>query len=409
MTQTLNIDHLGRQGDGIAQTAAGLAFVPFGLPGETIVVSGANDKLAVERIEVASPARSEPICRHFGTCGGCQMQHLAQTAYLEWKQGLLVEALAREGIEMPLMPVISFGAHLRRRVVFTAMRGPKSGLLGFSQRGSITLVDLSQCPVLLPQIEAAFSALRQLGALLSPKKGTMKLSVVACENGLDVAAANGGFTPEPSRQQAISIAAQHGFARLSLNGETLIELSRPIIACGRAKVTPPPEAFVQAVAGAEDAMASLVTQHLAPAKSVADLFSGFGTFALRLAENSTVLAVESSGAALDALDRAWRETGGGLKATTTLKRDLYRNPLTAEEMKKTGGVVFDPPRAGALEQAAELAKSKVPLVAAVSCNPVSLARDLRVLLDGGYRLKSITPVDQFVFTPHLEAVALLER
>lgn len=156
-------------------------------------------------------------------------------------------------------------------------------------------------------------------------------------------------------------------------------------------------------------MTALVTGHLEPAKSVADLFSGFGAFALRLAENSTVLAVESNGAALAALEKAWRDTGGGLKATTTLKRDLYRNPLVADELKKTGGVVFDPPRAGALEQVQELAKSKVPLIAAVSCNPVSLARDLRVLIDGGYKLQSVTPLDQFVFTPHVEAVALLSR
>ncbi len=263
--------------------------------------------------------------------------------------------------------------------------------------------------MLLPQIEAQLAELRELCAILAPKKGTMKLTALACDNGMDIAAGNGGFTPDKAKQAAIAFAGAKGWLRLALNGETLIEFSRPLLSIGKAQVSPPPEGFVQAVAGAEEAMARLALSHLSGSRHVADLFCGFGTFALRMAEHSTVLAADSSGAAIAALDRAWRETGGALKALKAERRDLYRRPLMAEELAKTDGVVFDPPRAGAEEQARELARSKVGRIAAISCNPVTLARDLRILVDGGYRVKAVTPIDQFVFTPHVEAVAELER
>ncbi len=406
MNQPLKIERLGRQGDGIAQ---GGAFVPFALPDETVVASGKGERLQLESITQASPLRIAPLCQHFGACGGCQMQHLEHGHYLEWKRSLIAEALAREGIETELKAIIGFGPHQRRRVTFTAIRAENRILLGFSQKQTNRITDLAQCPVVLPQIEQRLGDLRALAAILAPKKGVMKLTVLACDNGLDIGASNGGFTPEKAQQAAITFASQKGFARLSLNGEVLIALRPPMLTIGKAQVSPPPDSFAQAVAGAEDAMAALAVAHLKDAKHVADLFCGFGAFALRLAEHSSVHAADSSGAAIAALDRAWRETGGALKTIKAEKRDLTRRPLMAEDLKKTQGVVFDPPRAGAEEQAAQLARSKVSRIAAISCNPVTLARDLRLLIDGGYRLTSVTPLDQFVFTPHVEAVALLER
>ncbi|MCU0790438.1 MAG: RNA methyltransferase [Nitratireductor sp.] len=406
MSETLRIERLGRQGDGIAEDGS---FVSFALPSETVTVSGSGERRKLEAVTLPSPQRVAPLCRHFGTCGGCQMQHLAFDQYLEWKRGLVTEALVREGIDTEVKPIVSFGAHQRRRVIFTAIRAEGRMLLGFSQKQTNRITDLAQCPVLLPQIEGRLAEFRELCGILAPKKGTMKLTVLACDNGLDIAASNGGFTPEKARQAAIAFAGQKGFLRLSLNGETLIEFSRPLLTIGKAQVSPPPEGFVQAVAGAEEAMARLAMAHLAGARHVADLFSGFGAFALRLAEHSIVHAADSSGAAIAALDRAWRETGGALKALKAERRDLYRRPLMADELAKTDGVVFDPPRAGAEEQARELARSKVARIVAISCNPVTLARDLRILADGGYRVKSVTPIDQFVFTPHVEAVAEVER
>lgn len=409
MSETLTIARLGRHGDGVADTAAGPVFVPFALPGETVEAKGTGEKRALARVLAPSPDRAEPVCRHFGTCGGCQMQHMARAPYLAWKRSLVAEALAREGIETDLRPILAFGDHARRRVVFTAIRSGPRMLLGFSQAGSNKVVDLAQCPVLIPAIEAAIPLLRELCQHLGHPKGAMKLSVVACSNGLDIAASNGILTPEKARQRAIALAVSADVARLSLNGETLIAPRRPALSVGKALVTLPPEAFVQAVAEAEEAMAGLAVAHLVGVKQAADLFSGFGAFALRMAEHAPVLAAESNAAALDALTRAWKETGGALKEIRTARRDLFRSPVTADELKKTGGVIFDPPRAGAEAQARELAASKVERIAAVSCNPVTLARDLRILADDGYKVLSVTPVDQFLYTPHVEAVALVGR
>lgn len=409
MTDELKIDRLGRQGDGIAESADGPAFIPFTLPGETVTASGSGTHRKLETILRPAPERVTPICRHFGTCGGCQLQHFEHQTYLAWKSHLVVEALAREAVDAEIRPIIGFPAHLRRRVVFTAIRAQSRILLGFSERKTVKITDIAQCPVLLPAIEAKLEALRALAGILAPRKGVMKIAVLACDNGLDVSASNGTVTPDRARQDAIAQAGRAGFLRLSLDGETLIEFDRPVLSVGRTRVSPPPDAFVQAVAGAEEAMAAFVTAHCSDARQAADLYSGFGAFALRLAEKSQVHAAESSGAAVHALDRAWRETGGALKSLRAERRDLERRPFMPEELKSFDAVVFDPPRAGAEMQSRELARSKVPRIVAVSCNPVTLARDLRILSDGGYRVLSVTPIDQFVFTPHVEAVALLER
>jgi len=407
MSRELTIDRLGRQGDGIADTESGPVYLPFTLPGERVAVSGTRPKL--EAILAPSPERREPVCRHFGTCGGCQMQHLAPEPYREWKRGLLIDALAREGIATAIDPLVTFPTASRRRAVFTAARSGKGVSFGFLMRDSPNLVDIAQCPVLAPALAVKLDALRGLANVLAPSRGVLKLAVLACDNGLDVALSLPGRPPQRQADRALALAGQAGLARLSVNGEIIAEFRRPVLACGMAFVSPPPDAFAQAVAGAEAAMAVLATGHLAGCKRVADLFCGFGAFALRLAERSEVLAADSDAASIAALERAWRETGGRLKRLTAEKRDLFRRPLTAAEMKAFDGVLFDPPRAGAEEQARQIAASKVGRVVAISCNPVTLARDLRILLDGGYRLTSITPIDQFAFTPHVEAVALLER
>ncbi len=409
MSATFIIERLGNRGDGVATAEGDSVYVPYALPGETVQTSSEGERRKLEQVVSASRARIKPICSHFGTCGGCHLQHLERSLYLKWKSRLVEEALEREELELKPEPIIPFGAHERRRVVFTAIRSGAETVLGFSERNTNRVVDISQCPVLLPRIEQALPVVQAIAAHLAPRSGAIKLSVVACDNGLDIAISTGSFTPEEARQKAIGEASDPAIARLTLNDEMLIERRRPLLVIGRALVTPPPGGFVQAVQGAEQAMAALVTKHLFDCKHTADLFSGFGTFALRLAERSTVLAVESDGAALATLVRSWREAGGALKPISTAKRDLFRSPVTAHELKKIEGVVFDPPRGGAQAQATQLAKSGVARIAAVSCNPGSLARDLRILVDSGYRLLSVTPIDQFVFTPHVEAVALLER
>jgi 23S rRNA (uracil1939-C5)-methyltransferase len=406
MAEKFEIERLGNQGDGVA--IGGNAYIPFTLPGETVEAAGDGPRKQLTAILEWSPHRMEPFCQHFGTCGGCQLQHFDHDAYLLWKTGLLTEALAREEIEAEIRPILHFKPANRRRAVMTAKRVEGRAQLGFSGKASHELVAIENCPVLVEPLQQALAEVSKLASLIMPKRGDVRINLVACDNGLDLAM--DCITPDQRgiRELIVHPAARR-FIRISLNQEPVVEVERPVLRTGIANVTPPAGAFVQASAMCEQAMADLVVAHLGGCKKVADLFCGFGPFALRLAAGSMVHGMESDVAALLAMDKAWRETGGRLKALTHEKRDLFRRPMSAVEMKGFDGVVVDPPRAGAEAQMRELAKSAVKKVAAVSCNPQTLARDLKILVEGGFRILSATPIDQFAYTSHLEAVALLER
>ncbi|SMC84845.1 23S rRNA m(5)U-1939 methyltransferase [Fulvimarina manganoxydans] len=409
MTLDLTISRLGLQGDGIADTADGPVYVPFTLPGEEVRAEPRKAGRAVP-IEVvkASPSRAEPPCPHFGSCGGCELQHADPVLYGEFKRSIVVEALRRQGIETEVSPLVPCAPETRRRLAITAFRAGTKLLLGFFEAHSDRIVPIGPCPVAEPAIVAALPALEKLSAILLDRKKPLKLLVTRTETGLDVFASDAGKLPDDKRQQAIAHALKSDFARLTVDGEIFAMRRPPIVTFGGLRVTLPPGGFLQAVESAEEAMAELVTTHLTKAKRVADLFSGSGTFALRLAKKAKVHAVEAEAPALAALDKAWREAEG-LKPVTTERRDLFRRPIITKDLKPYDGLVFDPPRAGAEGVAAELAKSNVKRVAAVSCNPQTLARDLKLLLDGGYRLVSVTPIDQFLWSHHVEAVALLEK
>ena len=409
MSAILTIARLGAQGDGIADTPQGPVYVPFALPGERVNAALAGKRADLVAVLDASPQRVAPVCRHFTVCGGCAMQHLEEQAYRDWKRALLVEALRAKGIDAEVAPLVSCPPQSRRRAGFTARRTDKGVLLGFNAALSHRIVDIEECPVLLPQLVAALPTLRQLAGLVARTNDAFRLSVTQTDSGLDIAAEGSGRLEGKPRQAAIEFCLRHGIARLSIDGEIVIEPKKPAVMVGGVAVAPPPGAFLQAVSEAEEAMAGLVAAHLGKAKRVADLFAGIGTFALRLARSSEVHAVEGDAPALAALDRAYR-FGAGLKKVTVEKRDLFVRPLTFKELDAAfDGLVFDPPRAGAEAQAVQIARSQVRLVAAVSCNPLTLARDLAILVEGGYVLKGVTPVDQFLWSPHLEAVALLEK
>ncbi len=409
MNDTVTISRLGHQGDGIGDINGKAVFVPFSLPGEVVTLAGGNARKDIKALEVVSPERVQPFCKHFGICGGCQLQHMEQMAYLKWKTSLLVEAFAREGIDISPEPIRTYQRTNRRRAVMNAIRGTSGFVLGFSERGGSETIDIRACPILVPAVNDAIGDIHILLAAIAPKKGDTRINLLECDNGLDLAFSFGGQVSDKAIREMISSPAANRFIRLSVNNEIVLESQKPILKIGIAGVYPPPEAFVQASKEAEQDMGELVANHLAKCKKVADLFSGFGTFALRLAERSQVFAAESSEPALLALNRAWRETGGKLKALTHEKRDLFRRPMNVKDLKYFDGAVFDPPRAGAEAQARELAKSPVKKIAAVSCSPQTLARDVKILLDGGFKIVSVTPLDQFAHTPHLEAVVLLER
>lgn len=408
MSARLRIERLAAQGDGVAKGERGPVYVPFALPGELVNAAVAGDRGTLVAVLEPSADRVEPACRHFGECGSCALQHLAPAAYRDWKREKLVQALHHRGLEAPVDDLVPCQPASRRRAALTARKTHGGLILGYNRSQSHQIIDIAECPVLEPAIVAALPILRELATGLCSTDKPFRVAVTLSETGLDVALEGAGRPSEKKRRAAVEFALLAGLARLSLDGEVLVAARDPGFSPGGTGLVPPPGGFLQAVAAIEEGMAAMVTGHLSPAKRLADLFSGIGTFALRLAHVAEVHAVESDGAALAALDRAFR-FGAGLKKVTTERRDLFRRPLTAKELDRFGGLVFDPPRAGAEAQARQIASSNVPLVAAVSCNPATLARDLRILVDGGYLLKKVTPFDQFLWSPHVEAVALLEK
>ncbi|MCF6117960.1 class I SAM-dependent RNA methyltransferase [Mesorhizobium muleiense] len=408
MNARFTITRLGSQGDGVAETETSELFIPFTLPGETVTAARERDRATLMSVLEASPLRIDPACRHFTECGGCAIQHLEAKAYHRWKHDKVAHALNSKGISCDIDALVPCAPQTRRRVVFTARRSEAGMLLGFVRALSSEIISIEECPISLPEIVAKLDRLRALAELVCATTKSFRMTVTASGSGLDVAVHESGKLGENQRRVASNFVIAQGLARLSIDGEIIIEPKKPVVLFGSVAVAVPPGAFLQATEAAEQAMADIVGRHLARARKIADLFAGCGSFALRLAARSEVHAVEGDAAALSALDRAFR-FASGLKRVTSERRDLFRRPLTSRELNAFDGVVFDPPRAGAEDQSKQIARSDVPLVAAVSCNPVTLARDLRILVDGGYVLKSVTPIDQFLWSPHVEAVALLEK
>ena len=408
MMETLTIERVGAQGDGVAKGEIGPVFVPFTLPGERVNCAVKGGDGAAMAILAPSPDRIEPVCKHFEHCGGCTSQHWAAAPYLAWKRELLIEALASKSIEAEVRPAIACQPGGRRRVTFTARKVHDKIMIGFNAARSHDIVEILECPVSMPSLIAALPALKRLASILVTKNDPARLSATQTVSGLDIAVDGVPAPKGEARKRASEYTILNKWARLSVAGEIIVEPRKPVLSFGRVPVFLAPGGFLQAVQNVEEAMAALVCSHLATSKKVADLFAGAGSFTFRLAEKSAVHAVESDAGSVAALDHAWKNVQG-LKPISAEKRDLFRRPLMPFDLKAYDGVVFDPPRAGAEAQCAVLAKSNVRRVAAVSCNPVTLARDLRILIDGGYKLLSVTPFDQFLWSPHVEAVALLEK
>ena len=412
MVERLEIKRLGGRGDGIADTPAGPLYVPYVLPGETAEVDvwpGHPDRRRLVRVDVASPERIAPICPHFGICGGCALQHWDAARYRDWKRGLVVEALAWTGIDAPVDDVIDAHGEGRRRAVFHARRGQRDVLeVGFAALRTHQLVAIDRCPVLAPSLDGAVQAAWSVAEILERTRKPLDIQVTASEAGLDIDVRGSGPLSPARVTELARVGERLKLARLTRHGELVAQRASPTLVIGRARVALPPGCFLQATAAGEAALAALVTESCGEANQVADLFAGVGPFALRLAERMRVTAVDSDQAAIAALKRA-AETTPGLKPVATEVRDLFRRPLIAAELKRHDCVVFDPPRQGAEAQARALAASAVPVIIAVSCNPTTFARDARILIDGGYRLTRVTPVDQFRYSFHVELVALFER
>lgn len=406
--KTLEIVRVGAQGDGIAETAAGPVYVPFTLAGEQVTAEVEGERGRLLSVETSSPDRVAPVCRHFGICGGCAAQHMAREKYLSWKHESVVAAFRARGIDAQIVPVVSAKGK-RRRAALSARKTQGGVFVGFHQAGTHDLVTIEECPVLEAQIVGALPAIKALVAPLLSRRGEVRIAVTSSPGGLDINLEDAGKTL--SRELRIHLAREAqlaGFARISIDGDVAFESSKPFQRFGPADAVPPPGSFLQAVADAERQMVAHILEAVGKVKSVADLFSGVGAFTFPLAENFRVLACDSDREAIAALQFAVKNTQG-LKPVQGLVRDLFREPLSGLELNDYDAIVFDPPRAGAEAQAQKIAKSKVKTVVGVSCNPATLARDARVLIDGGYKLESVTPIDQFLYSPHIEAVAVFRR
>ncbi|KPB01130.1 class I SAM-dependent RNA methyltransferase [Ahrensia marina] len=408
-SQTLEIKSLGALGDGIAANGV---FVPGALPGDVVEADMDNGRATISSWQIKSDLHVTPVCKHFGDCGGCKMQHLDMAAYSAWKASLVSDALAQESIDIDLQPIVTCVPNSRRRAVFSVVVKDDGVDVGFQRAGSNHVVAIEECHVITPRLMKSSRLVGQLAKTFQPRGKTASFTVLDSRTGFDVSISADYKLKDNDRRAISAYAVKAKLARVTVNGETIIENIRPMLSFSGFDVAPPPGGFVQAVQSVEEVMVELVCNHLSKCKRIADIFAGSGTFSLPLARIGSVVAAEGEAAALGALDRAWREAAGkGLKPVKTEKRDLHHRPFMAKELElmKTQGAVFDPPRAGAEMQAKELAKSKVKRIAAVSCNPTTLARDLRILIDGGYTLQSVTPLDQFLWSPHVEAVALLVR
>ena len=413
------IEALGDQGDGVATVDGRRLFVPVAAPGDRLRVrlgpmrAGRQTALPLELI-AEGPERTEPPCPHFGTCGGCVAQHLTADAYRRWKRDRVARALARHGLDPGVVdPVVEIPSATRRRATFAARRLSGGAVLGFNERASARIVDLTTCLVLRPDIVAALPALRRvIGDIAAPSEA-IDVSVTRLDDGLDVLFVADREPDLATRERLATFAEHIDAARVSWqvpggSPQPVAHRRAGTVVFGGIGVEVPPGAFLQASAEAEAALLGLATGALVDVACVADLYAGVGTFALSIAGRSKVRAVDGSAAATAALGEAVRRHGlGGRISVAT--RDLARNPLSAQELAGVDAVIFDPPRQGAKAQAQALAGSAVPTVVAVSCSAASFARDAEILVGGGYRLERVTPVDQFVWSSHIELVAVFRR
>ena len=413
MVERLVIDHVGHRGDGVAVADGQSVYVPYTLGGETVEVAPVPghhpDRRHLLQVERASPERVTPFCPHFGTCGGCAIQHWETERYRAWKRDIVIETLAQAKLACDVYPLIDAHGLGRRRITLHARMSTHDVLkVGFAAANSHDIIPVDRCPILDPGLSGALDAGWAVAEPLISIGKPLDIQITATDSGLDIDVRGSGPRPTPMIATLSRVAEQHRLARLTRHGELVLMRTPPTITIGTAQVTLPPGSFLQATSAGEQALATLVSEHCKRAKHIADLFCGVGPFALRLAAKARIAAFDNDEGAVTALQKAATSTSG-LKPVKAQARDLFRRPLMPQELRDYEAIVFDPPRQGAQAQVLQLAASKIPVVVAVSCNAATFARDARILIDGGYRLEGVTPVDQFRHTPHVELVARFRK
>lgn len=413
MTTELLIDRMGHQGDALAEGPDGRVFVPGALPGERVRTARIIDGRA-EGVEILepSPDRVPVISAAHAETGVAPLQHWAMTPYLAWKRSLVVETLARDGLETEVADIVPVAPATRRRLALHARRAEDGAVvLGFKARRSWRVVPIETCPVSDPRLVTALPDLRRVAeAFLGGPKSAPTLHVTLTDTGLDLdvtGVEKRGWSRDRAHQ-AIRKAMEVDLARLSLDGEVLAMQRQPTVRFGKATVPLPAGGFLQAAPEAEAVMARLAVEAIAGVKKVADLFCGAGAFTFPLAEVAAVTAADGSAPAIAAL-KSGAATATGLKPIDAQARDLFRRPLSPFDLKGVEAIVFDPPRAGALAQVEQMSGTGATVIVGVSCNPQTFVRDARVLVDAGWRLERVTPIDQFLWSPHVELVGVFRR
>ncbi|AUX70048.1 RNA methyltransferase [Porphyrobacter sp. HT-58-2] len=398
MTASEPIIRLAAKGDGV--TASG-RHVAGAVPGDVVDGYGAI---------TPGPHHILPACRHFGTCGGCQLQHVDDAMLADFVRDRVVNAAKGQGLEPDeLLPVHLSPPHTRRRAGLHGLRTARGAVLGYREGGSHRVVDLAECPVLHPALAALIAPLSKFVATHGPK-GMVGIDLTLADQGVEANLTHFPLEGLGPTEAALDFAREQGLARLTIDQgygpETMWEPEPVTVTLAGVPVSLPPGAFLQATHDAEARMAVDAADWLASARVVADLFGGLGTFAFALREGRKVLAVEAERAAHLACKTAGALSGGQVLA---LHRDLFRSPLQPAELNRFDAVLLDPPRAGARAQVAEIAQSTVARLVYVSCNPSSWARDAAMLTEAGFRLVKLRPVGQFRWSTHVELVSYFER
>ena len=389
---------------GLGKVDDGRTLLPRVLPGEEVAV--AQD--GTVRIITPSADRVAAPCKHFKTCGGCAMQHANDAFVANWKLEIVQKALAAQRIDTVYRDVMTSPAQSRRRAKLAGKRTKSGAMLGFHAKGTNTLIPVPECKLLTVGLMSQFPMLEALVVIAASRKAEIALTVTETKNGLDILVeTEKPLTPELRAELAV-FAQAHYIARLVWVDEPVVTMQPPVQMFGTTAVVPPPGAFLQATKHGETALLSAVEEITAKASRIVDLFAGAGTFTLPLATRAEVHAVEGEAEMIAALDRGWRE-GKGLKRVTSEARDLFRRPLEPDELRKFDAAVIDPPRAGAEAQIATLAASEIKVIAMVSCNPVTFARDAVTLQKAGFTLDWVQVVDQFRWSAHVEVVGSFTR
>jgi 23S rRNA (uracil1939-C5)-methyltransferase len=404
MTRTVEIVRMGHAGHGV--TADGI-FVPYTVPGDIVRITPNGTHARLEEVLTPGSSRTVPACRHFGTCGGCALQMMRNEDYLTWKRGLVVAALNPRGFsDPPVEKIVAIPPGTRRRAIFKARKLATGVAAGFYEADSHRLVDIQECPLLVPELASLLEPIKTGLAGILVEGEQAELHATASDTGIDLSLKLVRRRDPNLLMELSRFAADLKLARLCWKGEPVVVNTAPQVHVGRFSVSLPPESFLQPSKQGERVLQQLARAAAGSALRIADLFCGCGSFTFAFSGSASIAAFDSSGAQVEALRDAARPSGGKIRAEI---RDLFRQPLTPAELDRFDAVLLDPPRAGAPAQARNLARSAVPSILYISCNPASFARDARILCDGGYRLLQVVPVDQFLWSPHIELFALFNR